>query len=261
VSDVAAGRDASAVNREFYDQRLPGRDDYWRKMAAPRARVARVLRLLDELRPQSLADLGSGGGQLLEEIHARHPRMKLAGVDLSTAQLAENARRLPFAAWHALDLDAGVDVPPELAGTFDVVVACELIEHLDHPEAFLVTALRLARPATGMLILSTQSGPIRATERHVGHRRHWSRAEMRAALEAAGWKPERVWNEGFPFHDWSKWYANLRPEGTMERFAAKPYGIREDLVCFALRAAFRVNSRRRGAQLFAVARRRGDDAR
>ena len=78
---------------------------------------------------------------------------------------------------------------------------------------------------------------------------------MREALRAAGWAPERVWNTGFPFHDLSKWYANRDPEGSMNRFAARPYGIKEDVICLLLRAAFRLNSRHRGAQLFAVARR------
>jgi 2-polyprenyl-3-methyl-5-hydroxy-6-metoxy-1,4-benzoquinol methylase len=246
---------ASEANREFYDQTLPGRDDYWRKMAAPRARVEQFLALLDDLRPARVVDLGSGGGQLLEEVRARSRGAVLCGVDISAAQVAENARRLPEIEWRVADLDAGDGVPRELHGTFDVVIASELIEHLDHPEVLLRNASALARPGTGHLLLSTQSGPLRETERRVGHRRHWSVAEMSAALARNGWAPVRVWNCGFPFHDLSKWYANLDPDGSMTRFAEKPYGLREDLVCYALRTAFRLNSRRRGAQLFAVARR------
>jgi len=246
---------ASEVNREFYDRTLPGRDDYWRKMAAPRARVHQLLSLIDEARPSRVVDLGSGGGQLLSEIHARHPRVELTGIDISAAQLAENARALPAITWRAADLDASGGIPEDLSGKFDAVIATELIEHLDHPEALLRNARTLARPGTGKLFLSTQSGPLRETERRVGHRRHWTRGEMEVALVGAGWTPERVWNCGFPFHDLSKWYANRDPEATMDRFAARRYGLREDLICFALRAAFRLNSDRHGAQLFAIARR------
>ena len=32
-------RTAEDVNREFYEQALPGQNDYWRKMAAPRFRT------------------------------------------------------------------------------------------------------------------------------------------------------------------------------------------------------------------------------
>jgi len=248
---------AAVVNRAFYDRALPGRDDYWRKMAAPRARVSEVLAAVAELAPARLVDLGAGGGQLLAEVRARHPGIELVGIDLSEARIAENAARVPEVAWHALDLDAAVALPVHLRGAFDVVVACEIVEHLDHPELFLRTARDLARPGAGHLVLSTQSGPVRETERRVGHRRHWSRREMTDALVAAGWTPERVWNSGFPFHDLSKWYANLRPDASMARFGAGEYGIGEDLICLALRAAFRLNSRRRGAQLFAIARSAG----
>ncbi len=249
---------ASEANRGFYEQALPGRNDYWRKMAAPRARVEQVLALIDELAPSRVVDLGSGGGQLLAEIHARHPETELAGIDISTTQLAENARRLPRVGWHALDLDAGPQLPPGLRRAFDLVIACEIIEHLDHAETFLRTARDLVIPETGRLVLSTQSGPLRETERRVGHRRHWTRGEMAEALARTGWEPERVWNCGFPFHDLSKWYANRDPAGSMDRFASRPYGLAENLICLALRTAFRANSRTRGAQLFAVARRASD---
>jgi 2-polyprenyl-3-methyl-5-hydroxy-6-metoxy-1,4-benzoquinol methylase len=249
--------DAASTNRAFYDTTLPGRDDYWRKMAAPRARVKQLVDLLDAWSPRRIVDLGSGGGQLLEELLARYPEAQLTGVDISTKQLEENARRLPSVRWSEADLDAQGGLAGRVTGTFDVVIASELIEHLDHPDVFLANARTLATPSTGRLVLSTQSGPVRETERRVGHRRHWTRREMVQALTAAGWAPERVWNSGFPFHDASKWYANRNPDASMDRFAAKPYGLREDLICAALRAAFRLNSRRIGAQLYAVARRPG----
>jgi hypothetical protein len=88
----------------------------------------------------------------------------------------------------------------------------------------------------------------------VGHLQHFTATGMRQLLSDAGWSPERVWNCGFPFHDLSKWYANRNPDATMRRFGDERYGLREDLVCWALRTAFRTNSDRRGAQLFAVAR-------
>jgi SAM-dependent methyltransferase len=246
---------ASEKNREFYDQSFPGRDDYWKKMAAPRARVRALMRLIRERAPRSVVDLGSGGGQLLEEIGETLPGVALAGVDIAAAQLAENAKRLPGVAWHRMDLDAGEPVPEALAGAFDVVIASELIEHLDHADVFLEKARALAKLNGGTLLLTTQSGPLRETERRVGHRRHWDPREMESLLAKTGWIVERVWNEGFPFHDLSKWYANRDPDGAMDRFAAKPYGLYEDTVCLALRTVFRWNSRSRGAQLFAVARR------
>jgi SAM-dependent methyltransferase len=245
---------ADDINRAFYARAAPGVDDYWRKMAAPRFRVATLLRLVGEVPPRRLCDLGCGGGQLLEEVRARFAEAELCGVDLSPAQIERNRRRHPEVRWLAMDLDEEAPLPPDLLGACDTVVAMELIEHVARPDRLLGTALRLASPA-GRLILSTQSGPLRETERRVGHRRHFTAGEMRGLLSAAGWRPLRVWNSGFPFHDLSKWWANRDPDAALARFGDRPYGLREDLICLGLRLLFRLNSRRHGAQLFAVAER------
>jgi len=105
------------------------------------------------------------------------------------------------------------------------------------------------------IAVSTQSGRIGETERRVGHVRHFTSDEMARVLRDAGWRPVRVWNAGFPFHDLSKWYANRDPDASMRRFGERSYSWQEDLVCLGLRLAFQLNSSRRGAQLFAVGRR------
>lgn len=250
--DVSAT--AAAQNRAYYEQELDGKDDYWRKMAAPRFRVAELLRLLSEDPPARLVDLGCGGGQLLQEIALRYPGTTLFGVDLAALQVAANRRAMPHVEFWALDLDQPASLPQSLLGTCDAVVATELIEHVAAPQHLLENALRLVKPG-GRLLLSTQSGPLRETERRVGHQRHFSAAELTALLHQAGWQPERVYNCGFPFHDLSKWYANRNPDASMQQFAGKKYGLKEDLLCWALRLAFRCNSHRHGAQLFATARR------
>lgn len=243
-------------NLAYYGQPLAGRDDYWRFMAAPRFRVRTLLAELSRTRAASVVDLGCGNGLLLDEVARRFPALERAGIDLSPALIEENRRRRPQAAWHTLDLDRPDAVAGPLAGRFDAVVASEVIEHVERPDVFLRNAAALAS-TRGWLLLSTQSGPVRQTERRVGHVRHFSRRDLAALLADAGWRPSRLWNCGFPFHDLSKWWANRRPDATMERFGSRPYGWRERAVCAALRGAFRLNSRRRGAQLFAVARREG----
>lgn len=240
------------INAEYYGSRQPGRDDYWRKMAAPRFRVDTTLRLLEDAPWSSLVDLGCGDGALLSAVAARFPGARLGGVDLSARQIEINRQRQPNIDWRVADL--GVPAAPSAGPVFDVAVASEIIEHLEDPRRFLENAAAWA--PRGRLILSTQSGPMRETERRVGHRRHFSAEELRAVLEAAGWSPRRIWNCGFPFHDVSKWGANLFPNATMAQFSERPYGPFQNFVCAALRALFRFNSDTRGAQLFAVAERK-----
>lgn len=242
-----------AANDAYYRRTSPGRSDYWKKMAAPRLRVRRLLEELAREEVGSVADLGCGGGELLAEAAAWKPSLRLCGVDASAAQLSENRGRHPSRDWLEADLERPAAVPPALAGAFDAVICSEVLEHVERPLELLANARTLARPG-GRLLLSTQSGPVGETERAVGHLRHYSAPEVRDLLSHAGWEPLRVWNEGFPFHDLSKRLANLRPAGALERFGGAEYGPLEDAVCLALRLAFRLNSRRRGAQLFATAR-------
>ena len=244
--------EAARVNRAYYEAASAGRDDYWRHMAAPRARVAALLKLVGEEPARSLVDLGCGGGSLLAEVAERLPGLVLAGLDLSGRQIESNRRDQPSIRWEAADLERPLGAEAGLEGRWDVVVASEILEHLDAPDAFLRNALRLAAPG-GRLLLSTQSGPLRETERRVGHRRHFGRDDVIRLLKDAGWDRPRAWNEGFPFHDLSKWWANRDPDASVRRFGERPYGPKEKLVCALLRAAFALNSRYRGAQLYAVA--------
>jgi 2-polyprenyl-3-methyl-5-hydroxy-6-metoxy-1,4-benzoquinol methylase len=248
--------EAARRNLDYYERSSGGRDDYWRYMAAPRFRMRTVLEELAKAEALRVVDLGCGNGLLLDEVARRFPATVRTGIDLSPAQVDANRRRHPDTTWLALDLARPEVVPDELQGSFDTVVACEVIEHVDDALAFLRNARSLATEG-GCLVLSTQSGPVRETERRVGHVRHYSRHDVSRLLAAAGWRPVRVWNAGFPFHDLSKWWANRRPDDAMERFGTRRYGTAERALCAVLRFAFRFNSRRHGAQLFAVGRREG----
>jgi len=106
-----------------------------------------------------------------------------------------------------------------------------------------------------VLVLTTQSGPVHETEKIVGHVRHWTPHEMTAELATAGFRDIRTANCGFPFHDLSKWAANLRPGLTISRFGESEWGAAERATAAVLRILFRLNSERRGYQLIACARR------
>lgn len=257
LSHDAQKSTAATLNEEVYDRLPRGYLDYWRYMAAPRFRRRVLLDQLEHLRrtgdAATVVDLGCGTGLFLSQVAEALPDARRVGVDIAPRQIEVARASDPSARWYVLDLDApDPEVPAELESSADAIVASELVEHLDHPRRLLASARRLAAPG-GRLILSTQSGPVRATERGVGHRRHFTADEMTQLLRDAGWTPVRVWNAGWPFHDLSKWWANRDPDGSMERFGERGYGWSERLVCWGLRQLFRLNSNRRGAQLFAVA--------
>jgi len=243
------------VNQAYYDSMPPGLENYWNLMAAPLFRVKTLGSLILNSGCSSVADLGCGNGRFLVELRRLGFRGRQLGVDLSPGRVSENEKLLPLIEWRAANLDVPQEWPQASGSCFDAVVASELIEHLENPAAMLANAASLAVPGRGLLLLSTQSGPIGATERFVGHHRHFAPGEIDMLLRSTGWDPVRIWNTGFPFHDLSKWFASLRPAGMIDRFSNRSYGRAERLVCWALRVLFRLNSETRGAQLFAVARR------
>jgi SAM-dependent methyltransferase len=238
-------------NLDYYGTVADGRDDYWRYMAAPRFRVRTVLRALRDAHPAAVLDVGCGNGALLRAIAGALPEAKLTGLDLSAAQIEANRAAAPEMAWYVGNVEGDALELPE---QYDAIVSSEVIEHLANPQFFLENVHRVAMP-NATFILSTQSGRVGETERHVGHLRHFTADELRAMLERSGWRVLRVWNTGFPFHDLSKWLANRVPDVSMHRFGERRYGPLERLTSLILRGLFLLNSRRRGAQLFAIARR------
>lgn len=245
---------AVAANLEYYDQTSEGTTDYWNLMAAPRWRVDTLRELLGRDAPKQVVDLGCGNGALLEAVGSAIPGSVRVGIDLSPGRIEMNKREKPDIEWHVGDLgNESAKLPKGTEGRFDAVLATEIIEHLDDPFTFLKIALKLAAPA-GRIYLSTQSGPVHETEKRVGHVQHFSADNIRSMLLTTGWRPERAWNGGFPFHDLSKKVANLNPDGMMQAFSGKKYGLKERLTCALLRGAFRFNSKNSGYQLFAVGR-------
>ncbi len=240
------------INARYYGNPKQGQQDYWRYMAAPLWRRGKTLSLLSSAPPERLCDLGCGDGGLLFDIAQRFPGARLTGIDMSSALIKVNRKKVPSMSWHVMDLDSPVPPSSDLMGSFDVVTSLEVIEHVARPDQLLLHALSLARPK-GRLVLSTQSGLVRETEKRVGHRQHFSAVEMTSLLCSVGWRAVRVWNSGWPFHDLSKWIANLSPDRAMRRYGEESYTIQQRVLCACLRGAFKLNSSSRGAQLFAIA--------
>lgn len=246
---------ATEYNQAYYGELSAGRENYWRLMPAPRMRIAHIASLIGRERSEfpSACDFGCGNGGLLREISARFPRAALCGLDLSQEQINENRRSMPAMSWAQQDLTAA-DYRYPFAAPCDIAISSEVIEHLDSPEPYLRNIHGSMREG-GLFVLTTQSGPVHATEEHVGHIRHWESDAMRSMLRAAGFRDPQVYNCGWPFHDWSKRMANFRPQRTIRRFGQAEWGTFERLTAAALRVLFRLNSSTSGYQLIAFASR------
>jgi SAM-dependent methyltransferase len=185
--------------------RLPrGRPRYRHDVIVELARGCRVIHLgfVDELLEEKVA-----GGVWL------HDRLAEAATSLVGLDLSE--RGVEWAKEHgheahvvdAQDADAVAALGLEPA---DLLVAGEIIEHLDAPGPFLRAVRQLARPE-GRIVLTTPNAyrllnflaPLSGSELvHPDHTAWHSPRTLRTLLERSGWEVEEV-----------TWYVNPPREG------------------------------------------------
>jgi SAM-dependent methyltransferase len=183
----------------------------------------RFLRRVDEvaasLRPSSVLDVGCGEGVVTERLAQRLAPATVLGVDADEGRLRQEweSRRAPnlsFATGSAYDL-------PFEDGSFDLVCAVEVLEHLERPRDALA---EMSRVASRALLLSVPNEPgwrishllagrnVRDLGNTPGHINHWSRRAF-ADLVADYGRIERV--EGvFP---WTLAVAALQGRGVPSR--------------------------------------------
>ncbi len=244
---------AAERNRTTYDALWPRFSDFIRYNPGARHRRRHVFALLDGVRFGSLLDVGCGNAELLRLLAARHPGVALTGVDLSPVVIEQNRRAFPSMRFAVADLDR-----EGLEGAFDVVVCCEVLEHLDCPERALVRLAAATVPG-GHVVLTVPAGRIHATERRFGHVRHPTPTELRLWADAAGLDVVALQSWGFPTYALTKWATNLHADAALARFGGdRTYGPLEKMVSTG---AWLVNfanlpSSPLGVQLFALLRRR-----
>ena len=172
-------------------------DKYATRNPLARALVARFLTsvdaAVDEVRPASVLDAGCGEGVVTERIARRLPGAPVVGLDVEDKALAAEWRgrasdNLSFRPGSAYEL-------PFAEGSFELVCALEVLEHLERPADGLA---ELARVASRALLLSVPREPLwRALNvislRYVrdlgntpGHVNHWSRGDFIRFTSQAG---------------------------------------------------------------------------
>ena len=89
-----------------------------------------VARATEGVAAASVLDLGTGTGETLAAVLARHPGAAATGVDESAAMLDAARTRLAGLGVDLLVADLGDPLPP---GPFDLVVSALAVHHLDGP--------------------------------------------------------------------------------------------------------------------------------
>ncbi len=137
--------------------------------------------MLDGLAPERILEIGVGEGHVMTRVRERFPAATLVGLDLPDAELAGHWRSegLPCMFGDATRL-------PFADGTFDLVMAIEVLEHVPGPDAALRELGRVCAGG-GTLVASVPFEPIwragnMARRRYLrewgntpGHVNHWTR--------------------------------------------------------------------------------------
>lgn len=158
------------------------------------ARRDMIVRLLDRAgvpRDARILDVGCASGRLIEQLRDRgHPFV--TGVDVSSEAMAacrarglEDVHQMPA---DALALDDA---------SFDVLIASDVLEHIDDDLAALKEWRRVVKPG-GLVIIFVPAHMFLWSHHDVvnHHHRRYDREELAARVREAGWSLERVsgWN-------------------------------------------------------------------
>lgn len=160
-------------------------------------RLEQIIGRFDRYRKTNrLLDVGFGGGSMLDA--AARAGWAVDGVEISARAVELVRRRHPTVARGAIEEAHYPD------GRFDVVIASELIEHLNDPLAFLAHVHRILRPG-GLLWATTPHGRG-ITARVLGsgwsvispadHLQLFSVSGVRTLLGRAGFRRSRVDTHG-----------------------------------------------------------------
>ena len=165
--------------------------DRIRTLHVPEARVeAGVLALLGERRVDSVLDLGTGTGRMLEMLAPQASRA--VGLDVSPAMLGVARVNLDAAGLKHVQLRQGdaYALPSDLAG-FDLVILHQVLHFLDDPARAVREASRALKPGGRLLVVDFaphQEERLRADHAH--RRLGFSQAEVEGFLTDAGLRAE-----------------------------------------------------------------------
>jgi SAM-dependent methyltransferase len=127
-------------------------------------------------------EIGCGTGYVLRGVRDALPDLELTGAELSAEGLEVARQRLPDV--RLLELDA-LAMPFEEA--FDVVGAFDVLEHIDDDERAFRGIFRAVKPQGGAIFTVPQHPRLwSGLDDLAGHRRRYTRTDLVAKLERAG---------------------------------------------------------------------------
>jgi ubiquinone/menaquinone biosynthesis C-methylase UbiE len=182
--------------RAEYDRAAADYDRRWARYN--RASLALLRPWIEGAALGRVVDVGCGTGNLLPLLIHDAQRMDgYLGVDLSSEMLRVARRKASVGAVQADFVAADAGRLPLVDGSFDTAVSASTLHYWDDAAAGLAEIRRVLRPGGRLLLLDWLRDPLpmRALNAwmritRVQYRRMYSRAELRDALDVAGFRVE-----------------------------------------------------------------------
>jgi 2-polyprenyl-3-methyl-5-hydroxy-6-metoxy-1,4-benzoquinol methylase len=217
-------------------------------------RFRMVFHALKDSEPGShILDIGCGTGELVKYLSDRNEEWQFLGIDISLRGLQHAKGLSPRAQFLQCDLQRTTPQTPEYKRWADVAVCSEVLEHVDNPHLLLINAKEMMKPG-GLLLITVPSGSISDFDRHIGHRQHFSSAELSQVIRRAGLNVEVIRNVGFPFFDLYRKLVLLRGQKLIKEVSqgkiSRPAAVALWVFKFLLR--LNLDFLNRGDQLFAI---------
>ena len=144
-----------------------------------RVYLQNITDLVHRAKPRSLLDVGCGEGVVLRHLDRHLSGVTVVGLDIdgSGLRVAQSQNSVSL-------LQGSVYALPFAPASFDLVLCCEVLEHLEQPHAALAELTRVTR---GLVLLSVPNEPVwrlsnMARAKYLsrfgntmGHIQHWTR--------------------------------------------------------------------------------------
>lgn len=134
---------------------------------------------------RSVLEIGCGTGYVLAGLRDVLPGARFVGSEIYANGLEYAARRLGGGV-ELLQMDAR-EIP--YAGEFDLIAACDVLEHIDEDESVLSQMRAALKPGGGVLLTVPQHPFLWSRSDELAcHRRRYRRNELGKKCEAAGFR-------------------------------------------------------------------------
>jgi SAM-dependent methyltransferase len=167
----------------------------------------------DRIEDQSIIDFGSGQGDLIKDLSKDFYSAKMFGFELSEIGVSISKVKVPQATFIQRNLLENNSKDYNNIG--DYGICSEVLEHLDEPIIFL-NNIKQNLKDQAKLIVTVPGGKMSKFDRHIGHRKHYTKHDLESLLLAAGYNDVKVEAYGFPFFNIYKLITIIRGKKLIE---------------------------------------------